>query len=167
MALIKVAGKICGDMIVDDADAERCRQFRWFGSSNSAGTVYLRARMPGHKNAVPIHRWLLDAPPGMKVDHINGNTWDNRRSNLRLCTHAENSRNRRRKSLGATGFKGVNRDPRPNYTFKPYRARIRFGGQEIHLGYFPSAEKAAAAYDSAAMRLFGEFAATNRALGLI
>lgn len=91
------------------------------------------------------------------VDHINGNGLDNRRSNLRPATQAENNRNRR--PLGA--YKGVHfRRDRPT-TARPWRAEIQHQGRKIRLGQFATAEAAAAAYDAAARDLFGPFAWLN------
>jgi hypothetical protein len=102
-----------------------------------------------------MHRLLLNPPEGVEVDHINGNTLDNRRANLRICTHAENSRNRRGRSNSKSGVKGVT--PYPG----GWRATINVNGKNVHLGCFTNIDDAAEAYDEAATRYYGEFARTN------
>lgn len=88
------------------------------------------------------------------VDHINGNKLDNRKSNLRICTDAENARNSSKKS---GNFKGVQwRSDKHKF-----RARIMDNGKEIFIGYFTNEIEAAKAYDTKAKELFGEFARLN------
>lgn len=109
-----------------------------------------------------MHRMILGvSDPSVCVDHINLNKRDNRRSNLRLATRAENSRNRVPSRSNTTGFKGVTYRKKK----KLYRARIRAFGLEIYLGSFKCPIDAAAAYDKAAIEYYGEFAMTNEMLG--
>lgn len=101
--------------------------------------------------------WSLThgSKPNEQIDHINGCRTDNRLSNLRLATHAENCQNHQRRPINTTGFKGVVRyfDGRGGF-----RAQIKKDGKGMHLGVFDTAEEAHAAYCEAASRLFGKFA---------
>jgi len=110
-----------------------------------------------------MHHEILGKIPGLEVDHINGDRRDNRRSNLRFVTKAQNQMNRVAVS-SASGFKGVARNK------KGWAASInkRVGGVKAryHLGTFKTPEEAASAYDRAAAELFGEFAKTNAAIEL-
>ena len=113
------------------------------------------------KKQVALHRVMLDAPKGMVVDHINRNGLDNRRSNLRLCTHKENMQNRRANSKNSTGYKGV----RLTKSGKKYIARVcqKLDGKTVehYLGTYDTPEEAARAYDAKAIELFGEYASLN------
>lgn len=104
-----------------------------------------------------MHRFVLSAPPGVYVDHINHNGLDNRRScNIRLCTPSQNIA-RARYPVGPSGFRGVYWDEKRG----KYRASIKTGGRIRNIGRFPSAEEAASAYDRASIAMFGEFANLN------
>lgn len=128
---------------------------RWDGTTRTfyAGrTVKFR----GRRTEEQIHRVVLGLEFGdtKQGDHLSGATLDNRRSNLRISTPAQNSYNRRRRSSNTSGFKGVFLD------HGRWRASIR-RGKLIHLGMFDTAAEAAAAYDKAARELHGEFASAN------
>ena len=93
----------------------------------------------------------------MHVDHINGNPLDNRKSNLRICTNAENQRNRGVNKNNTSGYKGVCWAKQN----KKWKARIKHNGKLIHLGYYKDKEEAARAYDKKAKELHGEYAYLN------
>jgi hypothetical protein len=97
----------------------------------------------------------LDETSRMVCDHVNGDTLDNRRSNLRVCTQSENAKNIHT-VYGMIDYKGVYKDGRT------YRAMIRVNGKRISLGNFQSPELAATAYNLAAVKHFGRFAQLNR-----
>jgi hypothetical protein len=110
-----------------------------------------------------FHRVILGVKGrANKVDHRNHNGLDNRRLNIRKCKHSGNMRNQSLRTITSTGFKGVSpyRDGR-------FRARIQVRSRGIHLGYFTLPVEAAKAYDRAATRLFGKYALTNKAMGLL
>lgn len=120
-------------------------------------TDYVRLAVHGRKYRA--HRlaflWLYGSIPEV-VDHWNGNGLDNRISNLRAATYAENNRNRR-KVVAVSGLKGV--DTVPHNKKKPYRARCRdANGKERHLGYFATPAAAHQAYCEACVIFHREFA---------
>jgi hypothetical protein len=108
----------------------------------------------GKSKMVYLHRLISGAKQGEIVDHINGDTLDNRRCNLRVGTQRLNQGNQRR-VRGVVPFKGVSLE---NGRF---RARIRSNGKKISLGNFRTAEEAGMAYREAAKKEFGEFAYSN------
>lgn len=149
--------------IVDDDDFAHLSLMAWHVTNVRRGHTYavhsVRCYRDGRYSArvVLMHRHILGlTDPAMQVDHVNGNTLDNRRSNLRVATRAQNSRNR--SSSNRVGFKGVELLPNGQYrarlqTTTPYR--------RIGLGQFDNAEDAARAWDAAAREAFGEFARLN------
>lgn len=103
-------------------------------------------------------RFILDAPKGIMTDHRDGDTLNNQRENLRLATNQQNQHNQRRlRRDNTTGFKGVTLWPRKGV----YNAQIYVNTIRKSLGCYKTPEEAAAAYDAAAVKYFGEFAATN------
>lgn len=114
----------------------------------------------GKKTLIPFHRELLDFPLGA-VDHINRITYDNRLANLRVCHQGDNAKNTKHQKNNTTGYKGV----AFHKAAQRYRAFIKVQRKQIHLGLFDCPVAAALAYDAAALKYFGEFAATNLSLG--
>ena len=148
--------------LVDDEDYEALAQFRWCVTWElGAQTRYAlrKVRLPdGRQITVRMHRQLLNPEVGVEVDHANHDSLDNRRANLRLATSAENHFNQSKQRRATSSvFKGVCWHKARG----KWLAQIRFNGDHIHLGLFVDEAEAARAYDSAVVRLFGEFARTN------
>jgi len=150
--------------IVDHAEdfMKACR-YKW-SVSFRGGRIYRGQHFPEaitakHKGkSIFLHRIIIGAKRGEVVDHINGDIFDNRKSNLRICTQCQNSRNARKNRSGVTSiYKGVSWKPINN----KFRAQIQVDRRNIHLGYFYDQTEAALAYNAAAIKYFGEFARLN------
>ena len=141
--------------IVDAADYEWLSQYKWYASEGHAGKCYAMSHA-GRRRPVRMHRLIMKPPPGFVVDHIDGNGLNNRRSNLRICTQAQNLRNRPGR-VATSRFKGVSFDKRRNL----WAACISENDRTIHIGCFDSEIEAAFAYDLNALALAGEFAYLN------
>ncbi|MBS4195368.1 HNH endonuclease [Lederbergia citri] len=142
--------------IVDDVDYERFGEFKW----HCVGGKYAARSVGGRKNKrmVYLHREVLEAEEGQIVDHINGDKLDNRKSNLRIVTSAENLYNTSIRSDNTSGYKGVVYVEDCN---EKWEARIHKDGKKIILGRFETPEEAACAYNEKALELFGEYARLN------
>jgi hypothetical protein len=143
--------------IVDAADYEMLSQWPWCVRRGKNGFYVERACEPRF-----LHRFLLGLVPGdgIVADHINGNTLDNRRSNLRRATPVENLRNTKMiRSNNTSGFKGVR--PMKKAKVPSWTASITVNGRLLHLGCFLSPEEAHATYIKAAEKYFGEFRRTQ------
>lgn len=154
--------------IVDVDDARYVSGRPWFAIRDHR-TFYAgrTLREPGKKKRTQrLHALLM--PECKRVDHINGNGLDNRRCNLRPATRSQNGGNRGKQiTVSASKFKGVSRKNGKWKLKWRWQAYIGGVGRRMHLGYFTSELEAARAYDAAAVRLFGEFARTNKMLGLL
>jgi hypothetical protein len=139
--------------LIDDEDFEFLSSIHWYATALNYAKARLR-NQDGKLYSVLMHRLLLGARKGEQVDHKNHDTLDNRRVNLRLCSNAENTKNRRKHKNSSSLYKGVSWFP---YTRK-WRAQICFNGKVISLGYFLSEQEAALVYKEKAKELFGEFA---------
>ncbi len=149
--------------IVDDVDYEWASKMKWRLDKNPSirnkyaiRTVHA-PRKDGKRGAsktIRLHRLVIKCPPELFVDHINGDTLDNRKENLRLCTQRQNNCNR--ESYGQYTFKGIKKDGRG------WTAAISVNNKAIYLGYFTNSYDAAVAYNTAAIKYNGEFARVNK-----
>ena len=145
--------------VVDDDDYPIVAQFKWcFDNGYAARKITLASKQ---YQKVLLHRFLINAQPGVMVDHADGNPLNNTRANLRICNGTLNNANRRvrkvRQAATSSQYRGVFKELRRN----SWRASIGLNNHRIHLGNFPSEEAAARAYDAKAIELYGEFAVLN------
>lgn len=148
--------------LIDDEDAERVLACKWtliaIPRPNKTG-YYARRNVQrnGRQHTILLHRFILNAPDGLQVDHINGDGLDNRRANLRLATNAQNHCNMPATQSNPFGFRGVEAMGSPG----KFKARIKVEGQIIRIGPFSTPEAAAHGYDLLAKHYHGEFATLN------
>lgn len=147
--------------LVDNEDFEYLNQWKWsYGCGGYAIRVqYLGGGQANKKQQMIYMHKLLLSELGKKTDHKDTNKLNNSRSNLRVCTQADNTANQSLKSSNTSGFKGVVRVARNQR--KPWAAQIAPRGKGKFLGYFMTKEEAALAYNRAARLAFGEFAKLN------
>lgn len=143
--------------LIDDEDFDFLNQWKWYFNYNYAKRTLNLKKQKFEKRKSKIiymHRVIVNAQNGQIIDHINGNTLDNRKSNLRVCTHSQNLQNSKIK----TGkYKGVSWHKSSN----KWLAKIGGTNSRIHIGLFSSKEEAALAYNEAALKYYGEFARLN------
>tara|TARA_R110000744_G_scaffold69841_1_gene141532 strand:+ start:103 stop:606 length:504 start_codon:yes stop_codon:yes gene_type:complete len=161
--------RICGDVayvtltqgytaIIDAADVPLVEGYNWY-VKHSGYTVYAhRNDYSGTKpRTVIMHRTILGDPEELEVDHRDGEGINNRRSNLRAATRAQNQQNTRISSANTSGFKGVSL----HGVSGKWRVRISLNGNSTDLGLFGSPEEAHAAYCRASEKYHGEFGRTE------
>lgn len=146
MKKIELRKGLCA--IVDDIDYDLVSCHKWNAIDGRRGKYYAYS----NKSRLYMHRLIMGNPEGYLVDHKNGDTLDNRRSNLRICTKSQNAQN-----IKKAGYKGVSMYPNHKY-----RAYIVIHNKQINLGVFDTEIEAAKAYNSAAKKYFGEFASLNQ-----
>lgn len=149
--------------LIDDEDYDLVSQYRWYAQKDH-NTFYARTSIYlGRQNGkqlfrrLNMHRLILNAAPGQKVDHHDLNGLNNHRHNLRFATVAQNGQNSRVPVNSTTGFKGVAFAKREGR----FQASLECNGRIIWLGYHDTAEAAARAYNVGALTHFGEFARLN------
>jgi len=144
---------------VDDSDFHLLSDFGW-NPIVRPNTVYaMRSFRDGElKGSIFMHRQIMKCPDDMLVDHVNGNGLDNRRCNLRIATSHQNQLNRKN-TKNRVGFKGVYWDKHR----KAFIVRVC----NKNLGRFLDPIEAAMVYDAELLKMGGDFAKTNLALGLL
>ena len=147
--------------LVDDEDFEYLSQWKWYANKSSGNYYAITTKLVNgvfFNYKLLMHRVIMNEPYKLSVDHINHNTLDNRKCNLRVCTHAENMYNNKLSKNNTTGFKGV----RFNKNSNKYLAYIGYQNKDIFLGSYKTIIEAAEAYNKAANKFFGKFANLNK-----
>ncbi len=146
---------------VAPGDYKGLRGYEWFAQKGK-GCFYAVRRARGTKGnklaTIYMHHELIDVADGLLIDHVNQDSMDNRRANLRGATRAQNVRNRKKfPKSSSSKYKGVYRRKK---TCK-WEVKITFERKKIYLGTFCDEIEAAKAYDRAAIKYHAEFASLN------
>ena len=140
------------DVLISSCDLEKIKEHKWYKTTSAKGKIYF-AYCKSDKERIKLHRFIMDCPAGKCVDHINGNTLDNRRENLRICTQAENNFNLPKPKTNTSGYKGVYW----NKAVRKWQALIQVNKKKIRLGSFETPEQAHKAYCEAAKKYHGDY----------
>ena len=155
---LKIQSKIYGEQIVliDDEDYDKIKCYNWhLIKRRKDGGIYIQAH--SKNKTIHFHRLIMNCPKGLYVDHINHDTLDNRKCNLRICTNSENNINKFKiKKFTTSIYKGVTKTE-----YNTYKAEIRFNGTHLRLGSFKTEDQAAIAYNIACLKYHGEFCRPN------
>ena len=146
--------------LVDDEDAARVRQHRWYRLRDG----YARACGKPHGEHLWLHRFVLSLKSSdpIQVDHIDGNRLNNQKSNLRKVSSSQNNANRKVYTFPKTSqFKGVSRYRRNGKWAADIQGSKAGVSRCKRLGYFESEIAAAQAYNRAAVERWGKFAKLN------
>ena len=143
--------------IVDDEDYATLSKHKWHTLKIYHSDSFYARRNEGLK-AILMHRVILGAKHGQCVDHANGDSLDNRRSNIRICTRSENQCNQKKSRFPKSSkYKGVYWDTKR----KNWRAQIVTKGRKIRLGSYRSETEAARVRDLATIKYHGEYGLLN------
>lgn len=138
--------------IIDSDKLSIIKDVKFYPSNQNNGICYLidsRGRS--------LHHYLFENIKGLEIDHINLDVLDNRRENIRYCTHQQNQMNQPLQRNNKSGVSGVSFYPARN----KYRARIKVKQQEIHLGYYNTLEEATMARNVGMQCMFGAYGRYN------
>lgn len=145
----------------DASEYDLLKSMHLRASKKSKNTYYIQGHFIGTcpKKCYQISRIIARAKQGQVVDHINGDTLDNRKENLRVCYQKENLLNRAKSTNKKCSsiFKGVGFVKRE----KVWRARVYKNKKYVFTGYYKSEIEAAIAYNKNALLHFGKFAKLN------
>lgn len=147
---------------IDAADYSYVSQFKWYAQICGGNLVYAARRTRSVKSKdrkiILMHRDILGVSDRkIHVDHIDHDTRNNQRNNLRACTPSQNLMNQLPQAGRSSKYKGVYWSKAAN----KFQAHIKKNGRVEYLGIFINETDAAMAYDRAAIELFGEFAYLN------
>lgn len=143
--------------LVDDQDFDVLNLYSWRLSHGYVVRSEGNTRKKGSYKTFYMHRVIMKPNNGQIIDHINMNTLDNRRENLRFCTKTENGRNSAVRKNNILGTKGIYYD----LSRRKYRTSISVNKKQIFIGRFNTVEEAIIAYKSAVTMYFKDFAQLN------
>ena len=118
----------CLTALVDDSDFNLVKEFKWDLLANG----YIRGYIPYEQKLILLHRFLLNIEKGQEIDHINRNKLDNRRENLRICSHLQNCQNR-------NGVDNIGVRLRPSGMYQSY---CYYNRKYYHVGTFSTKHEA-------------------------
>jgi len=146
------------EAIIDIEDWKLVKDYKWcVRKDHSTFYAYTGAsKKRNHKN-IQMHRLLMSVTKDKQVDHINHNGLDNRKSNLRVCSHSQNQQNKEPQKNVSSRYKGVVAVKNK----KKWIAQIRINNKLNYLGYFDNEIEAAKAYDRASLKFHKEYGYLN------
>jgi len=137
------------EILVDEEDLPKILEYNWYVAKSKKGLYY--ARMTNRKKTY-LHRLIMNATKGQIVDHIDGNTLNCQKSNLRFVTSKQNASNKKVSSRNKLGVKGVSLDK----AWNKYVAQLMHEGI-LYRCWFNSIEEAKQCYDTWAKLFHGEY----------
>lgn len=141
--------------IIDKEDFDKIKKYRWYGGGFNKRYLQTSA-YENPRRKIQIHRIIMEVEndKSVEIDHINRNPLDNRKINLRKCTHSQNSRNTNILKNNKSGFIGVFFDN----THKKWVAKIEYNAKQISLGHYNKKEDAVVVRLKSEKKYFKEFA---------
>jgi hypothetical protein len=152
LAIYDINCNFVGFSIIDLDDVDKVKEYKWGLSSKGYVITYIG------DSCLLLHRLIMNCSNKMTVDHINHNTLDNRKINLRICSHSQNHMNKDIYITNKSGYKGVCWNNKEN----KWRAYISINKKQINLGMYVNIEDAKKARKEAEEKYFGEFAYRNQ-----
>ncbi len=147
--IIYTSGTVKIPFEIDDTDLPLIIIHKWYYTKSSKRMRYLKSSSP----AIYLHRLLLNPENNMDVDHIDGNTLNNKRSNLRICNRSQNIMNTKIISDNKSGHRGVYWDKKRN----KWIAEIMINGHKTKLGRYENINDAINAYEEMALQNYKEY----------
>ena len=130
--------------LIDIDDVDKVKNIRWGFSHGYA---------VNSNTGIKLHRFIMNCPYDMEVDHINRNRLDNRKSNLRITTHQQNNMNKGLTKSNTSGYTGIHWYKARN----KWQVSIKVNYKSIFLGYYADLEEAIKVRKEAEKKYFGEY----------
>lgn len=134
---------------IDTEDLNKVSSYKWTVSLHKGGVFYIVGRDRASKTNIQLHRIITDCPKGLTVDHINHDTLDNRKQNLKVCTQAENNLNKDMHPLNTSGYKNISIDKK----IGKFRVTISRNRRWMQIGAYKTIEEAIKARDDYLLKL--------------
>lgn len=161
LEVYNVKGSVVGETMIDTEDYDKIKEYRFHKANVSKHSEYFRVKTNDNQY---LHRLIVGKPQkGLYIDHINRNTLDNRKCNLRFVTPSQNGMNRTRYKNKTSKYKGVHWDK----SRKKWKVEIKLNQVCRHIGRFDNEIDAVMAYNEKAKELFGEYAVLNIGVELL
>lgn len=149
--------------LLDDEDyfliKSKYSEYKPISWCDKRNPVYIRASLCKYDKRerktvfIQVPRLIMNAPKGKVVDHINRDTLDNRKTNLRICGFSENIRNCKMRKNNTSGYRGVTYQKKSNR----WNALIMVNRKSIYLGYYKTAKEASVAYQKFVKEKYGNY----------
>lgn len=151
-------GKVVAHMLVDNDDHDYAMSRTWRLNAKKYACYSTGNVKTGTYKKHLFHRIIMNVEGDLKIDHVNRNTLDNRKSNLRVASDLQNQMNKRGYLGCSSKFKGVTWDKQ----FKKWAVRVMLSGKQHFVGRFKNEKEAGRAYNKKSKELFGDFAYQNK-----
>lgn len=146
------------NIMIDTIYVNKCKMYGWsinkYRTNSNTGRYYLYVV---NKKAGLLHRYITDAPKGMVVDHINGDTLDNTLKNLQVCRKIDNERKSRKPLNNTSGVLGVTY----NKSLNKWMSYIKVNYKFKNLGYYDDINEAKKVRKIAEEKYFGKYKPIN------
>ena len=126
--------------IIDTEDYDLVKDYNWCVANIKSLYVQTNIvdKLTKKRTTLKLHRLIMNPPKEFVIDHINHNTLDNTKSNLRVCTHKENLENVNKYLTNNSGYRGIYRHKKSN----KWQVNIIHNSKNIYGGLFTDIKEA-------------------------
>lgn len=149
--------KIRDYFVIDNEDFNKIKNYKWRLYYDKNKNLKYVLTTDKNKKTLFLHRYIMNCPNNMIIDHKNHNGLDNQKNNLRICNYINNNRNKKKCKNSTSKYKGVYW----NKYHKKWEVSIKNKNEKKFLGYFNNEKEAAKKYNNYAILHYNEYAYLN------